>query len=163
MLFLSLLQLTFHQIKCPALIQVRMINTSRIANYQCELYCIFRNPTPRNKPLLIDWLIDCRLTSTLEHCLSKYLWFKIIVLYFVLVQVFKHHPKQCCPKSWHWQQKWNPVLIIFASQGLRSALLIFTLGIVRRIFEVTRGRFICNAASGSCNQSERALLKAHVL
>jgi hypothetical protein len=27
---------------------------------------------------------------------------------------------------------------IFASQGLRSALLIFTLGIVRRIFEVTR-------------------------
>ena len=27
---------------------------------------------------------------------------------------------------------------IFASQGLQSALLIFTLGIVRRIFEVTR-------------------------
>ena len=52
---------------------------------------------------------------------------------------------------------------IFASQGLRSALLIFTLDIVRRIFEVTRWRFICNAASGSCNQSERALQKAHVL
>jgi hypothetical protein len=48
-------------------------------------------------------------------------------------------------------------LSIFASQGLRSALLIFTLGIVRRIFEVTRWRFICNAASGSCNQSERTL------
>jgi hypothetical protein len=47
--------------------------------------------------------------------------------------------------------------IIFASQGLRSALLIFTLGIVRRIFKVTRWRFICNAASGICNQSERAL------
>jgi hypothetical protein len=29
-------------------------------------------------------------------------------------------------------------VFIFASQGLRSALLIFTLGIVRRIFEVTR-------------------------
>ena len=42
-------------------------------------------------------------------------------------------------------------LCIFASQGLRSALLIFTLGIVRQIFEVTRWRFICNAASGSCN------------
>jgi len=41
---------------------------------------------------------------------------------------------------------------IFASQGLRSALLIFTLGIIRRIFEVTRWLFICNAASGSCNQ-----------
>jgi hypothetical protein len=52
---------------------------------------------------------------------------------------------------------------IFASQGLRSALLIFTLGIVRRILKVTRWRFICNAASGSCNQSERALRKAHVL
>ena len=52
---------------------------------------------------------------------------------------------------------------IFASQGLRSALLIFTPGIVRWIFEVTRRRFICNAASGSCNQSERALQKAHVL
>jgi hypothetical protein len=47
--------------------------------------------------------------------------------------------------------------IIFASQGLRSALLIFTLGIVRRIFKVTQWRFICNAASGSCNQSERTL------
>ena len=58
MLFLSLLQLTAQQIKRPALIQVRVINTSRIANYQCELYCIFRNPTPRNKTLLIDWLID---------------------------------------------------------------------------------------------------------
>ena len=32
-----------------------------------------------------------------------------------------------------------------------------------RIFEVTRWRFICNAASGSCNQSEWALQKAHVL
>jgi hypothetical protein len=49
------------------------------------------------------------------------------------------------------------VLSIFASQGLRSALLIFTLGIVRGIFEVTQWRFICNAASGSCKQSERAL------
>ena len=52
---------------------------------------------------------------------------------------------------------------IFASQGLRAALLIFTLDIARRIFEVTRQRFMCNAASGSCNQSERALQKAHVL
>jgi hypothetical protein len=50
---------------------------------------------------------------------------------------------------------------VLASQGLRSALLIFTLGIVKRIFEVTRWRLICNAASGSCNQSERALQKAH--
>ena len=50
---------------------------------------------------------------------------------------------------------------IFASQGLRSALLICTLGIVRRIFEVTR--FICDAASGSSNQSEPALQKAYVL
>jgi hypothetical protein len=55
------------------------------------------------------------------------------------------------------------VILIFASQGLRSALLIFTLGIIRRIFKVTRWRFICNAASGSCNQSEHALQKAHAL
>ena len=55
------------------------------------------------------------------------------------------------------------ILIIFASQGLRSALLTFTLGIARPIFEATRWRFICNAVSGSCNQSERALQKTHVL
>jgi hypothetical protein len=61
------------------------------------------------------------------------------------------------------EQDHSIVRIIFASQGLRSALLIFTLGMVRRIFEVTRWRFICNAAGGSCNQSERALQKAHVL
>ena len=50
---------------------------------------------------------------------------------------------------------------IFASQGLQSALLIFTLGIVRQIFEVTRWQLICNAASGSGNQSERTLQRAN--
>ena len=61
--------------------------------------------------------------------------------------------------------KWVKSLtyLIFASQGLRSVLLIFTLGIGSLIFEVTQWQFICNAASGSCNQSERALQKAHVL
>ena len=50
---------------------------------------------------------------------------------------------------------------IFASQGLRYAVLIFTLGIARRIFEVTRWRFICNAASDSTN-NQNALYKKHM-
>ena len=52
---------------------------------------------------------------------------------------------------------------IFASQGLRSALLIFTIGIVKMDFRGHTVTFICNATSGSCNQSEQALQKVHVL
>jgi hypothetical protein len=51
---------------------------------------------------------------------------------------------------------------IFASQGLRSALLIFTLGIARRIFEVTReGLYVMQLVVAATNQN--ALYKKHML
>ena len=108
------------------------------------LCCIVYLNTEKTGPLLPAWH---HLNSDFQSYrnLAKYLVFFAAgalgdSICFGIFVVYQFHPGT-----------------IFASQGLRSALLIFILGIVRRIFEVTWRRFICNAASGSCNQSECAL------
>ena len=94
--------------------------------------------------VLKQWCI-CQVynLSIFSNCSCKVFFYLTCNLRFLLQCGIFFHP--------------TTTTIIFASQGLRSALLIFTLGIVRRIFKVTQWRFICNAASGSCNQSERTL------
>ena len=123
-----------------------------------EIYKIFSSETRRNN----EWLL-CMNDGTI--CL-KFPYFVPIIQFKRLVLVYDWQIKKIFSKTIspnYLKFVGSTYGSIFASQWLRSALLIFTLGIVRRIFEVTRSRFICNAASGSCNQSERALQKAHVL
>ena len=86
-----------------------------------------------------------------------YLFYTTFFLFFFYIDMLLYCVIKALPL--YFQPTLCHYFIIFVSQGLRSALLIFTLGIVRRIFEVTRWRFICNAANGSCNQSESALQK----
>jgi hypothetical protein len=63
-------------------------------------------------------------------------------------------------KSKHYMN--SIMIIIFASQGLRSALRIFTLGIVIRIFEVTYGDglYVMQLVVAATNQN--ALYKKHM-